>query len=135
MIDYSAVVARMKARYKLRIRRWRKHMSGCAWRVTYHGGRRINWIEAPYPKTPISLAVFLHEVGHHAIGFHRYPAGSQEEYHAWLWAVNQMRRLGIEPTPAVQRRVDRSIRYAVRKDLRRSQPICAELRHYAAQAA
>ena len=31
--DYSPIVETMKSRYDLRVRKWRKTMSGCAWRV------------------------------------------------------------------------------------------------------
>ena len=94
-------------------------MSGCAWRVYYHDGRTVNFIESPYPKTPISLAIFLHEVGHHAIGFNTYRQRCEEEYHAWRWAIEQMRELGIEPDAKVQRRFRLSMQYAVGKAVRR----------------
>jgi hypothetical protein len=119
MPDFSAIVEQMKQRYDLRIHRWRKNMSGCAWRVYYHNGTAINWIEAPYPKTPISLAIFLHEVGHHAIGFHTYKKRCEEEYHVWVWALDQMRNLGIEPDERVHRRFQLSMQYAVGKAIRR----------------
>ena len=82
-------------------------------------GRRINWIESPEPKTPISLAIFLHEVGHHAIGFNRYKTRCEEEYHVWVWAINQMHQIGIEPDSRVTRRFQLSMQYAVGKALRR----------------
>ena len=94
-------------------------MSGCAWRVYYHDGRVINWIEAPRPKTPLSLAIFLHEVGHHVIGFDRFKKRCEEEYHVWRWAIQQMRDLGVEPDKKVQRRFELSMQYAVGKALRR----------------
>jgi hypothetical protein len=116
---YAQIVREMKSRYALRVRRWRGTMSGCAWQVRYADGRTINWIEAPYPRTPVSLAIFLHEVGHHAIGFERYEAGCEEELHVWNWAIERMRQFGIEPDERVHRRFDRSMRYAVGKALRR----------------
>jgi hypothetical protein len=119
MPDYSPIVAEMRSRYDLRVRRWRPTMTGCAWRVCYHDGRSINWIEAPRPRTPISLAIFLHEVGHHAIGFDTYRLRCEEEFHAWQWALSEMRRAGVEPNAKVQRRVELSMRYAVGKALRR----------------
>ena len=109
----------MTGRYDLRVRKWRTSMSGCAWRVYYVDGRVINWIESPLPRTRISLAIFLHEVGHHAIGFDRYKRRCEEEYHVWEWAMQQMRRLGIEPGEKVVRRYESSMRYAVGKALRR----------------
>jgi hypothetical protein len=119
MSDYAPIVAEMKTRYDVRLRRWRRSMTGCAWRVYYHDGRTINWIEAPQPKTPISLAIFLHEVGHHAIGFDTYRLRCEEEYHVWQWAVAEMRRHGVEPDAKVNRRIELSMRYAVDKAMRR----------------
>jgi hypothetical protein len=117
--DFAGIVREMKQKYRIRVRRWRKHMSGCAWSVSYSDGRIINWIEAPRPRTPISLSIFLHEIGHHVIGFDRYRVRCEEEYHVWLWALDQMRNLGIEPDARVQQRFDRSMQYAVSKALRR----------------
>src|SRR3954471_1390645 len=97
MPDYSAIVETMKRKHGVRIRKWRRSMSGCAWRVYFHDGRVINWIESPVPRTPISLAIFLHEIGHHVIGFDRYKRRCEEEYHVWVWAIRKMRELGVEP--------------------------------------
>lgn len=119
MADYAPIVELMKAKYDLRVRRWRSSMSGCAWRVYYHDGRVINWIESPVPKTPISLSIFLHEVGHHAIGFDRYKKRCEEEYYAWQWAIKTMRKFGVEPDAKVHRRVQASMQYAVDKAVRR----------------
>lgn len=119
MCDYSRIVAQMKARYGLRVRKWRHNMSGAAWRVHYRDGRSINWIEVPFPKSPISLAIFLHEVGHHVIGFDRYRIRCEEEFHAWQWAITQMHQLGVEPDAKVCRRFELSMRYAVDKAMRR----------------
>src|SRR5688500_18413250 len=119
MPDYAAIIELMKARHDVRVRRWRRAMSGCAWRVYYHDGRTINWIESPVPKTPISLAIFLHEIGHHVIGFHTYAKRCEEEFHAWQWAIAQMRELGVEPDARVKCRVELSLRYAVDKAMRR----------------
>ena len=119
MSDYTAIVQKAKDRYEVRVRRWRSSMSGAAWRVYHHDGRVVNWIEAPQPKTPISLAIFLHEVGHHAIGFERYKRRCEEEYHVWLWAMAEMRRNGVPPDAKVKRRFDLSMRYAVAKAMRR----------------
>src|SRR5687768_18485785 len=109
----------MKSRYDLRIRKWRKTMSGCAWRVYYHDGRVINWIEAPVPRTPISLAIFLHEGGHHVLGFHTYKKRCEEEYHAWVWAITQMRHFGGEPEGRVHRRLRVPLPYPAGKAVRR----------------
>lgn len=119
MSSYTAIVREMKKRHDIRIKRWRKTMSGCAWRVYHADGRAVNWIESPVPKTPISLAIFLHEVGHHVIGFEKYKRRCEEEYHVWVWAIDQMKRLGIAPDQRVRRRFDLSMQYAVGKAMRR----------------
>src|SRR4051812_32629382 len=119
MAEFVDIVRQMKGRHEIRVRKWRRSMSGCAWRGYYHDGRGINWIEAPRPKTPLSLAIFLHEVGHHVIGFDRFKKRCEEEYHVWQWAIKQMRDLGVEPDAKVQRRFELSMRYAVGKALRR----------------
>ena len=119
MDGYAAIISRMKEQYGVRVRRWRSNMTGCAWQVRYRDGRVVRWVEAPYPKSPISLCIFLHEVGHHVIGFDAYKRRCEEEYHAWHWAIAQMRRLGVEPDQRVKRRFDLSMRYAVDKAMRR----------------
>jgi hypothetical protein len=116
---YAPVVALMKSRYDIRIKKWRRSMSGCAWRVYHADGRVVNWIEAPVPRTPISLAIFLHEVGHHVIGFDRYKRRCEEEYHVWIWALDQMQQLGIKLDSRVHRRFELSMEYAVGKAVRR----------------
>jgi hypothetical protein len=116
---FAAIVEDMKRKHGLRIKRWRRNMSGCAWRVYHADGRTVNWVESPYPKTPISLAIFLHEVGHHVIGFDRYKRRCEEEYHVWVWAIEQMKQLGVEPDARVWRRFDLSMQYAVDKAVRR----------------
>src|SRR4051812_19978116 len=97
MADFAPIVEKMKLRYDLRVRRWRTNMSGCAWRVYHHDGRVVNWVESPYPKTPISLAIFLHEVGHHVIGFEKYRRRGGGEDHVWGGGVERMKRLGGGP--------------------------------------
>ena len=119
MADYSHIVEEMKQRFDVRVHKWRRNMSGCAWRVYRTDGTVLNWIECPVPKTPISLAIFLHEVGHHVIGFEKYKKRCEEEYHVWLWAIKEMKKLGVEPDQRVQRRFDLSMQYAVDKAVRR----------------
>ncbi|MGF1633509.1 MAG: hypothetical protein ACFCVE_06635 [Phycisphaerae bacterium] len=117
--DYGQIIEAAKQTHGIRVRRWRSHMSGCAWRVVYSDGSVINWIESPRPRSPVSLAIFLHEVGHHVIGFSRYRLRCEEEYHAWAWAINEMIRQGVRPDLRTMRRFDRSMRYAVAKARRR----------------
>lgn len=119
MVDYTNIARQLKQVYNVRIRRWRNNMTGAAWRVDYSDGRTVNWIESPRPRSPISLAIFLHEIGHHVIGFDRYKLSCEEELHAWRWAIETMRQLGIEPDDRVLRRYRLSMQYAVEKALRR----------------
>jgi len=119
MRDYGGIVAKIKKQYGIRVKRWRGNMTGCAWQVRYRDGRVVRWIEAPRPKSPISLAIFLHEVGHHVIGFESYKWRCEEEFHAWNWAIEKMRQLGIEPDQRVRQRFELSMAYAVDKALRR----------------
>ena len=127
----SIIVKQMTTRYRVRVKRWRRSMSGCAWSVIHANGKQVNWIESPFPKTPISLAIFLHEVGHHAIGFETYKRRCEEEYHVWVWALEMMQELGIEPDERVRRRFELSMRYAVEKAARRGMKAFPEpLRRY-----
>jgi len=119
MPDYAPIVKLMTARHRVRVRKWRRSMSGCAWQERHDNGRSVNWVESPYPKTPLSLAIFLHEIGHHVIGFNRFRVRCEEEYHVWRWAIDELGRLGIEPDEKVKRRFDLSMRYAVSKAMRR----------------
>ena len=116
---YDALVDEMKRTYEIRIRKWRSSSSGCAWVVRYDNGDERRLIEAPYPKGPMSCAIFLHEVGHHAIGFGTYRPRCLEEYHAWQWAIQTMRAKGLNVTAAVEKRMAESLRYAVQKARKR----------------
>jgi hypothetical protein len=76
----------------------------------------------------MSAAVFLHEIGHHAVGFNTYKPRCLEEYHAWVFALDQMERLGLNVTDSVRRRMHDSLHYAVQKARRRGiKQIPAEL--------
>ena len=116
---YEEITRRMLQEHGVRVRRWRRHMSGIAWEVYYRDGRTVKLIEAPRPRGPMSAAVFLHEIGHHAIGFGTYKPRCLEEYHAWVFAVRQMEDLGLNVTDAVRRRMHNSLRYAIQKANRR----------------
>lgn len=128
---YDAVVASMLAAHGVRVRKWRTSMSGVAWQVTYRDGSVKKLIESPKPKGPMSVAVFLHEIGHHAIGFNVYKPRCLEEYHAWAFSIQQMEAHGLNITDAVRRRMARSLHYAVAKASRRGiKSIPAELVPY-----
>jgi len=116
---YDSLVAEMKSTYHVRVRKWRTSTTGCAWEVHYHNGRTTRLIEAPYPRGPMSCAIFLHEIGHHAIGFGRHKPRCLEEYHAWKWALDTMRERGFNVTEGVEKRMRESMRYAVEKARRR----------------
>ncbi|MEE2971550.1 MAG: hypothetical protein VX672_00345 [Planctomycetota bacterium] len=116
---YDELVREMKLRHGVRVVRWRSSTSGCAWPVHYQDGTIARLIEAPYPKGPTSCAVFLHEVGHHAIGFRTYRPRCLEEYHAWRWSFEAMLARGLNLTPAVRRRRDLALHYAILKARRR----------------
>ncbi len=116
---YDDLVREMKRIYQLRIRKWRSSTTGCAWEVHYRNGDISRLIESPYPRGPVSCAIFLHEVGHHAIGLGHYKPRCLEEYHAWRWALDAMEKHGFRITDSVHRRMNESLRYAVDKAKRR----------------
>lgn len=116
---YDALVVQMKQDHCLRINKWRRSMSGCAWVVEYADGRVSRLIESPYPRGPMSAAIFLHEVGHHAIGLHVYKPRCLEELKAWEWSLSAMRQHGLNVTPAVRKRMHDSLHYAISKARRR----------------
>lgn len=130
---YDAMTRELLATYGVRVRKWRSSMSGVAWEVYYQDGKTVRLIEAPRPKGPMSAAVFLHEIGHHAIGFHRYKPRCLEEHKAWEWALEEMRRRNLNITPAVEKRVQASMRYAIGKATRRGiKALPAEMAPYLA---
>ncbi|MGQ0628203.1 MAG: hypothetical protein ACT4PL_08925 [Phycisphaerales bacterium] len=116
---YDELVRRMLAQYSIRVRKWRRSMSGVAWRLDYADGRSVNLLESPRPKGPMSMAVFLHEVGHHAIGLGVHKPRCLEEYLAWKWSLETMEREGLNITESVRYRMRLSLWYAVSKARRR----------------
>ncbi len=131
---YDEMTREMLSKYGVRVRRWRSAMSGVAWFVEYRDGTVQRLIESPRPKGPMSAAVFLHEIGHHAIGLGVYKPRCLEEYHAWKFAIDEMERRGLNVTEGVRRRMRASLRYAVAKARRRGlREIPAELAEYAAE--
>lgn len=116
---YDAVTRLMLERYSIRVRKWRTSMSGLAWCLTYRDGSLKRLIEAPRPRGPMSAAVFLHEIGHHAIGFNVYKPRCLEEFHAWRWSLEAMEAHGLNVTEQVRYRMHLSLWYAVAKARRR----------------
>ncbi len=116
---YETMTRDVLKEHGVRVRKWRSSMSGVAWQVKYSDGSIARLIEAPRPKGPMSAAVFLHEIGHHAIGFNRYSPRCLEEYHAWAWSLREMERRGLTVTDRVRQRMADSLAYAVAKAQRR----------------
>jgi len=116
---YEAVTRLMLKTHGIRVRKWRTSMSGVAWCLTYRDGTVKRLIEAPRPRGPMSAAVFLHEIGHHAIGFNVYKPRCLEEYHAWRWSLEAMYTHGLNITDQVRYRMHASLWYAVAKAKRR----------------
>jgi hypothetical protein len=117
--SYDLLVNEMKAEHGFRVRKWRRSMSGCAWELRYRDGRRQRMLEAPYPKSPLSCSIFLHEVGHHAIGLGSVRPRCLEELRAWEWSLAAMASRGLDIDDKVRTRVQRSMEYAVAKAARR----------------
>jgi len=120
MPQYESIAQRASRQYGIQVRRWRRTLSGRAILVRHADGRVDRWIESPRPRSPVSLAVFLHEVGHHAVGFRRCWSLCEEEMRVWEWALNRMRRAGIDPNRRVLARVERSMRHALALAMRKS---------------
>ncbi|MEM9373923.1 MAG: hypothetical protein AAGA55_09795 [Planctomycetota bacterium] len=116
---YERITREMLAQYGVRVRKWRSSMSGVAWQVTYRDGTVSRLIEAPRPRGPMSAAVFLHEIGHHAIGFSTYSPRCLEEYYAWKFSIDTMRELDLNVTQRVLDRMHDSLNYAIEKARRR----------------
>jgi hypothetical protein len=129
---YERIARDMLKLHGVRVRKWRSSSSGVAWQVTYRDGTVSRLIESPRPRGPMSMAIFLHEIGHHAIGFHRYSPRCLEEYHAWMFSLDRMQALGLPVTERVLARVHDSLHYAVVKAARRGlKRLPAELGPYA----
>ena len=116
---YDELVDEMKRVHGIRVVKWRSSTSGCAWEVSYADGTTSRLIESPYPRGPMSCAVFMHEVGHHAIGLRTYRPRCLEEFHAWRWGLDEMNARGFNVTAAVLKRRDDALKYAVEKAIRR----------------
>ena len=65
------------------------------------------------------MSIFLHEIGHHAIGFDVYKPRCLEEFHAWRWSLQAMEAHGLPISDRVRFRVASSLHYAIAKATRR----------------
>lgn len=113
---YNDMVDELKQRYKIRVHKWKKRMSGAAYELTYPDGRIKRLIAAPRPRGPVSAAIFLHEVGHHAIGFRRYSQRCLEEYYVWQWTFREMAAHHIPIDQRVMRHYRRSMYHYVQRE-------------------
>lgn len=128
---YDAMVNEMLAAHGIKVRKWRKNSSGIARLTEYQDGRIVRTLESPYPRGPVSAGIFLHEVGHHVIGFGTYKPRCLEEFKAWEFALTEMERRGLTISEGLRERVNRSLRYAVGKARRRGlRELPAELLPY-----
>ncbi|MDF1809717.1 MAG: hypothetical protein P1U42_08485 [Phycisphaerales bacterium] len=118
-LKYEQITKQMLLEYGVRVRKWRSSMSGVAWQVTYRDGSVSKLLESPKPKGPMSAAIFLHEIGHHAIGFGTYKPRCLEEFYAWKFSIDKMHELELNVTDRVHERMHDSLNYAVEKALRR----------------
>ncbi|MBT5658352.1 MAG: hypothetical protein HOI89_11280 [Phycisphaerae bacterium] len=116
---YDQLVDQMKTTWSIRIHKWRNSTSGCAWELRDRQGNITRMIEAPYPRGPMSCVIFLHEVGHHAMGFNCGQPRCMEEHLAWDWAIREMTARGFNVTDRVRTRRDAAMRYALHKAVRR----------------
>lgn len=127
---YGRLVRELTHYYQIRVRKWHRHMGGVSYELTYRDGRIKRLISAPRPKSPVSAAIFLHEVGHHAIGFRRYHSRCLEEHYVWQWTFREMEGRGIPVTPGVMRHFRRSMYHYVKRSQRRAEHVPAELGHF-----
>ncbi len=118
-LRYDALVDAMQLRHGFRVRKWRENLSGVAIRVERRDGSIEKILESPYPTSPLRCAIFLHEVGHHALGVGSISPRCLEEHAAWMWSLDAMREHGLVVDERVERRVERSLKYAVAKAMRR----------------
>jgi len=132
---YDALVLRMKNEFGIAIRKWRRSMNGVAYELHYNNGEVKRMVAAPRPRSPVSACIFLHEVGHHAIGFKKFRPRCLEEYHVWQWAFEQMRKNGVPIDEHVKRHYRRSMRHYVRLAKKRGlKSLPAQLEEFAVAA-
>ncbi|MBI4308182.1 MAG: hypothetical protein HY684_05185 [Chloroflexi bacterium] len=119
--DLESLARSILAIHPVRVVRWRKSLSGVAWHITKNGSLVETRIETPRPHTPLSFAIFAHELGHHLQRVERasWPSRMEQEYDAWQRAFALMRQHGVPITEKVERRYVQAMRYALAKALRR----------------
>ena len=110
--EWEDLGTRLVEAYGVRIRKWRRSMSG----VAYHNSDEI---ECPVPRGAKSFAVLAHEVGHRALGHNGAGRRLEDEYQAWEFARGTFRDAGIPMPRTVSRMIDESLGYALAKALNR----------------
>jgi len=119
---YEIAGQSLLSEYNITIKTVRKSMSG----VAYIEDRVIS---APAPKSPISFAVFAHEVGHIANG--NIKPRWLEELRAWEFSLSQFKRFGMAISKEVRQEFRWSMTYALAKALNRGmQKLPKELRPF-----
>lgn len=128
---YHDMAHELPERYGITVIKWRTSNSGVAILRKLNNGRWLREMEAPYPRGPVSAAVFCHEIAHHAIGVGSISPRCREEHAAWMWALDELRNRGVNVTTNVQNRVYDSLHHAVHVALRRGlKQVPAELVPY-----
>ena len=128
--NYRELIREVKERYKISVIKWRRHMTGIAYELAYPDGTIKRLIEAPKPRGPVSAAIFLHEVGHHAIGFKRYKPRCLEEHYVWQWTFREMESRHIPITPGVTKHFKLSMYHYVTRCRRAHETVPHELHHF-----
>jgi hypothetical protein len=124
------MTSELREKYKITVKKWRQRMTGIAYELTYRDGTIKRLISAPRPRSPVSAAIFLHEVGHHAIGFKRYESCCLEEHYVWQWTFREMEARSIPITPRVMKHFRRSMYHYVHRCRKIGEHVPAELAHF-----
>lgn len=122
MNKYEVISIKLLNEYGISIKTVRKSMSG----VAYIEDRVIS---CPAPKSPLSFAIFAHEVGHIANGSIK--PRWLEELKAWQFSIACFKKFGLSIPREVRQRMKYSLSFALAKalnrDMKRTPP---ELRAY-----
>jgi len=122
MNKYEIAGNQLLGRYDVTVKSVRQNMSG----IAYLEDRVIS---APAPKSPLSFAIFAHEVGHIANG-HCKPRWL-EELRAWQFSLTCFKEFGFAITREVRWRMKYSLAFALAKALNRDMKLIpTELKAY-----
>lgn len=122
--------SRIVDHFGLQVTRWLSVLRGKAIKVSFRWGGGVRYrLHVPRSRGPLAAAIFLHEVGHCVVGFTGEPR-VMEELRAWLWAFDALKRLNLPIPEVVVKRYHASMRYEVRRAMRRRQPCPPFLRFF-----